>query len=57
MMILFQFKQIKEAKNRCATKIGTDSVLLGAWASVVGNPFSILDVGAIPGVIALMLTR
>lgn len=38
-------------------KIGTDGVLLGAWASVAHNPFSVLDIGAGTGVIALMLAQ
>ena len=38
-------------------KIGTDSVLLGAWASIKNNPFTILDIGAGTGVISLMLAQ
>ncbi|WP_245243852.1 tRNA1(Val) (adenine(37)-N6)-methyltransferase [Mariniflexile gromovii] len=38
-------------------KIGTDGVLLGAWASTQHNPFSILDIGAGTGIIALMLAQ
>jgi len=38
-------------------KIGTDGVLLGAWAQIENNPFSILDIGAGTGVIALMLAQ
>ncbi|WP_074724053.1 tRNA1(Val) (adenine(37)-N6)-methyltransferase [Flavobacterium frigoris] len=38
-------------------KIGTDGVLLGAWAPITNNPFSILDIGAGTGVIALMLAQ
>jgi len=38
-------------------KIGTDGVLLGAWAPVTNNPFSILDIGAGTGIIALMLAQ
>jgi tRNA1Val (adenine37-N6)-methyltransferase len=36
-------------------KIGTDGVLLGAWAPVNHNPFSILDIGTGTG--ALMLAQ
>lgn len=38
-------------------KIGTDSVLLGAWASVGMLPQSILDIGAGTGALALMLAQ
>jgi len=38
-------------------KVGTDGVLLGAWAPVNHNPFSILDIGAGTGIIALMLAQ
>ena len=38
-------------------KIGTDSVLLGAWTLLKENPFSILDIGAGTGVLSLMLAQ
>ena len=38
-------------------KVGTDGVLLGAWAPLTNNPYSILDIGAGTGVIALMLAQ
>lgn len=38
-------------------KVGTDGVLLGAWAPVDHRPFSILDIGAGTGLIALMLAQ
>ena len=53
----FQFKQFKIEQNRCAMKIGTDSVLLGAWTSVENSPFSILDIGAGTGILSLMLAQ
>ncbi|TXD69275.1 tRNA1(Val) (adenine(37)-N6)-methyltransferase [Aequorivita lipolytica] len=38
-------------------KIGTDGVLLGAWISIKNSPFSILDIGAGTGIIALQLAQ
>ena len=38
-------------------KIGTDGVLLGAWAPIKHEPFSILDIGTGTGIIALMLAQ
>lgn len=38
-------------------KVGTDGVLLGAWAPIEHNPYSILDIGAGTGLIALMLAQ
>jgi len=53
----FAFKEFTVQQDRCAMKIGTDGVLLGAWASVANNPFSILDVGTGTGVLSLMLAQ
>lgn len=38
-------------------KVGTDGVLLGAWASLDHHPNSILDIGTGTGLIALMLAQ
>ncbi len=54
---LFQFKQFSIEQDRCAMKVGTDGVLLGAWAPIENNPFSILDIGTGTGIIALMLSQ
>ena len=56
-MSKFQFKQFAIEQDRCAMKIGTDGVLLGAWAPIDNHPFSILDIGTGTGIIALMLAQ
>ena len=53
----FKFKQFSIDQDRCAMKIGTDGVLLGAWASLEHQPESILDIGAGTGLIALMMAQ
>jgi len=53
----FQFKEFSVNQDRCAMKIGTDGVLLGAWTSIKHNPFSILDIGAGTGILSLMLAQ
>jgi tRNA1Val (adenine37-N6)-methyltransferase len=54
---MFQFKQFSVKQDRCAMKIGTDGVLLGAWAPIENNPFSVLDIGAGTGIISLMIAQ
>ncbi|PJJ09488.1 tRNA1Val (adenine37-N6)-methyltransferase [Flavobacterium sp. 1] len=54
---MFQFKQFSIEQDRCAMKVGTDGVLLGAWTPIENNPFSILDIGTGTGIIALMLAQ
>lgn len=55
--IPFQFKEFTIHQEKTAMKVGTDAVLLGAWASVEKHPDSILDIGAGTGVVALMLAQ
>ena len=54
---MFQFKQFNINQERCAMKIGTDAVLLGAWCPINNNPFSILDIGAGTGILSLILAQ
>ena len=51
---MFQFKQFTIEQKLCAMKVGTDGVLLGAWAK--GGP-RILDIGTGTGIIALMMAQ
>jgi tRNA1Val (adenine37-N6)-methyltransferase len=53
----FKFKEFTVNQDRCAMKIGTDSVLLGAWTSLKHQPFSVLDIGAGTGILSLMLAQ
>lgn len=67
----FRFKQFEISQDRCAMKVGTDGVLLGAWAleNMVKDADAtddvieearcchILDVGTGTGLIALMLAQ
>ena len=53
----FHFKQFTINQDQCAMKIGTDAVLLGAWANLEHHPNSVLDIGAGTGVISLMLSQ
>jgi len=56
-MSIFTFKQFSIKQDKTAMKVGTDGVLLGSWAPVNHNPFSVLDIGAGTGIIALMLAQ
>ncbi len=54
---MFQFKQFTIHQDKTAMKVGTDGVLLGAWAPIEGHPNAILDIGTGTGLIALMLAQ
>ncbi len=51
---MFKFQQFTVHQDKCAMKVGTDGVLLGAWAKG-GN--HILDIGTGTGLIALMMAQ
>ncbi|MFN8352412.1 MAG: methyltransferase [Flavobacteriales bacterium] len=53
---MFQFKQFTIHQDRCALKVGTDGVVLGAWANVEGAK-RILDIGTGTGLLALMAAQ
>lgn len=50
----FQFKKFTVAQDRCGMKVGTDGVLLGAWAR---GGTHILDIGTGTGLVALMMAQ
>ena len=52
----FKFRQFTVWHDRCAMKVGTDGVLLGAWADAP-EVHRALDVGCGSGLIALMLAQ
>lgn len=52
----FSLKQFTIWQDKCAMKVGTDGVLLGAWVSIEGAR-RILDVGTGTGLIALQLAQ
>ena len=52
----FRFRQFLIRQDRTAMKVGTDGVLLGAWAGK-GWLLNILDVGTGTGLIALMMAQ
>ena len=60
----FRFKQFYIDDSRCAMKVGTDGVLLGAWcpitnhkSQITNTPVRVLDVGTGSGLIARMLMQ
>ncbi len=57
MPMAFQFKKFAIEQDRCAMKVGTDGVLLGAWTPLLNNPFSVLDIGAGTGLLTLMIAQ
>jgi tRNA1Val (adenine37-N6)-methyltransferase len=53
---LFRFKKFTIDQSRSAFKVGTDGVLLGAYADINGAD-KILDIGTGTGLIAIMLAQ
>ena len=60
----FRFKQFFIEDSKCAMKVGTDGVLLGAWTPITNHqlpitntPFRVLDIGTGSGLIARMLMQ
>ncbi len=54
----FQFKQFTIHQHNVAMKVGTDSVLLGAWATVgTSKNIRALDIGVGSGILSIMLAQ
>ena len=56
----FRFKQFTVWHDRCAMKVGTDGVLLGAWCPLPSQKhhhMRVLDIGVGSGLIALMIAQ
>ncbi|GGG41766.1 tRNA1(Val) (adenine(37)-N6)-methyltransferase [Croceivirga lutea] len=56
-MKIFQFKQFAITQDKCAMKVGTDGVLLGAWVDIQDGIESVLDIGAGTGLLALQMAQ
>lgn len=52
----FRFKQFTIKQDKTPMKVGTDSVLLGAWCEGTEAP-KILDIGTGTGILALMMAQ
>lgn len=53
----FEFKQFTIRHDRCAMKVGTDGVLLGAWTEIGPEVRHVVDIGTGSGLIAIMLAQ
>ena len=53
----FQCKKFYVAHDHCAMKVGTDGLMLGAWAPLPPKGAAILDIGTGSGLISLMLAQ
>ncbi len=55
-MAVFRLKKFSLKDDRCAMKIGADSVLFGSWMDVSGAE-RLLDAGCGSGILALMAAQ
>lgn len=54
--VTFTFRQFAVSDARCGMKIGTDGVVLGAWATC-DSARTVIDVGSGSGLVALMIAQ
>lgn len=52
----FRFKRFNISQDKCAMKVGTDGVLLGAWANLPAHG-KIADIGTGTGLLAIMAAQ
>ena len=53
----FRFKRFTVWHDRCAQRVGTDGVLLGAWSPLEASHRHVLDIGAGCGLVSLMAAQ
>lgn len=53
----FTFKHFFIAHDKCAMKVTTDSIILGAWVPLPQWSISIIDIGTGSGLLSLMLAQ
>ncbi len=53
---VFRFKQFTIEQDRCAMKVGTDSIMLGSWVEVEVAK-QVLDIGSGTGVVSLIVAQ
>ena len=54
---ILRLKQFSVRDDRCAMKVGTDALILGAWAELPAPGLPMLDVGTGSGILALMAAQ
>lgn len=54
---IFHMKQFELRHVKSAMKVGTDSLLLGAWCPITGTEQNVLDIGSGCGILSLMLAQ
>ncbi|GAB2989876.1 methyltransferase [Psychrosphaera aestuarii] len=53
----FRFKQFSIWHDKCAMKVSTDGILLGAWAHITNDTKHVLDIGTGTGLLSLMVAQ